>query len=187
MHWYQLLHPHIVGSMIRDATRTVQKSRKVSGVWGQSPQRGPGAAPHWGSKGQSPLEARAFSKSELPRKPPIDTHGRYTYNTCTKKKKKSQFRQKSEKWHTSMIFFLGGGGATLYRKLGSLKSCYEGFVIIDLFITRFHYTTEKLSLKSQIDSNLAVIPWSMSLISLLGETSSKTFSIRIKLQKIKAD
>ena len=49
--------------------------------------------------------ARAFSQSELPRKPPIDTHGRYTcmYNTCThthtQQQKKSERRKKSEKRH----------------------------------------------------------------------------------------
>ena len=45
-------------------------------------------------------EARAFSQSELPRKPPIDTHGRYTYNTCTgeeKKKKKEKRKKRKEK------------------------------------------------------------------------------------------
>ena len=66
----------------RDATGTVKKSRKVSGDRGQ--RRG------GGSRGRSPLEARAFSQSELPRKPPIDTHGRYTYNTCTGKEKKKK-------------------------------------------------------------------------------------------------
>ena len=40
--------------------------------------------PAAGSRGSTLVgEARAFSQSELPRKPPIDTHGRYTYNTCT--------------------------------------------------------------------------------------------------------
>ena len=77
-----------------------------SGVWGQSPQRGP--------------EAIAFSQSELPRKPPIDTHGRYTYNTCTHKKgeekkggggkgeKKLERRKKSEKRHpcTCMSYWI---------------------------------------------------------------------------------
>ena len=55
---------------------------------------GPGAAPWWGFKGRSPLEARAFSQSELPRKPPIDTHGRYTYNTCTGGKKEKEKKKK---------------------------------------------------------------------------------------------
>ena len=70
-----------------DATGTVPKSRKVSGdrgSGGRAPSGGPGAAPWWGFQGGfCPLEARAFSQSELPRKPLIDTHGRYTYNTCT--------------------------------------------------------------------------------------------------------
>ena len=46
-------------------------------------------------------QATAFSQSELPRKPPIDTHGRYTYNTCNNKKKKSERRKKSEFWQKS--------------------------------------------------------------------------------------
>ena len=55
---------------------------------------GLGAEPPAGSRGSTPVgvqggEARAFSQSELPRKPPIDTHGRYTYNTCTKKKSRN--------------------------------------------------------------------------------------------------
>ena len=75
---------------------------------------GLGVAPWWGFK----LEL--FSQSELPRKPPIDTHGRYTCIQCMhggkkerkegKKRgekkvgkseglKKSEFRQKSEKRH----------------------------------------------------------------------------------------
>jgi len=29
----------------------------ITGVWGQSPQRGPGQSPWWGSGGRSPLEA----------------------------------------------------------------------------------------------------------------------------------
>ena len=50
---------------------------------------GLGAEPPAGSRGsalvgvQGGFEARAFAQSELPRKPPIDTHGRYTYHTCT--------------------------------------------------------------------------------------------------------
>ena len=73
---------------------------------------GLGAEPPAGSRGRvRPLEARAFSQSELPRKPPIDTHGRYTYNTCTrgkkeekkkKKKKKLEGLKKSEKLHPCM-------------------------------------------------------------------------------------
>ena len=47
----------------------------------------------------SKVQARAFSQSELPRKPPIDTHGRYTYNTWTKrkKKKKEEGKKKSQR------------------------------------------------------------------------------------------
>ena len=64
-----------------------------------------GAEPPAGSRGSAPVgvQARAFSQSELPRKPPIDTHGRYTYNTCTEGKKrgekKSERQKKSEKRH----------------------------------------------------------------------------------------
>ena len=53
-----------------------------TGGLGRAPSVSRGSA-LGGSRGQSPLEARAFSQSELPRKPPIDTHGRYIYNTCT--------------------------------------------------------------------------------------------------------
>ena len=62
---------------------------------------GPGAAPWWGFKGRSPLEARAFSQSELPRKPPIDTHGRYTciqyMHGGTKERRKKKKKKKKEK------------------------------------------------------------------------------------------
>ena len=77
--------------MYRDATRTVQRSRKVlcdRGSGGRAPSGVQGQRPGGGPRGQSPLEARAFSQSELPRKPPIDTHGRYTYNTCNNKQTK---------------------------------------------------------------------------------------------------
>ena len=85
----------------RDATRTVQKSRKVlgdRGSGGRAPSGVQGQHSGGGPRGRRPLEARAFSQSELPRKPPIDTHGRYTYTTCTeeeKKKKKSRNVRKS--------------------------------------------------------------------------------------------
>ena len=119
--------PKLDRPTIRDATGTDPKSRKVSGY------RGSGGRAPSGVQGQRPGgEARAFSQSELPRwKPPIDMHGRYTYNTCTgggggggegrKKRgekkseglKKSEFRQKSEKRHpctiANFIFLLGGG------------------------------------------------------------------------------
>ena len=51
---------------------------------------GLGAEPPAGSWGSAPVgvQARAFSQSELPRKQPIDTHGLYTYNTCTEEEKK---------------------------------------------------------------------------------------------------
>ena len=86
----------------------------VIGGLGQRPGQGP--------RGQSTLEARAFSQSELPRKQPIDTHGHYTYNTCTEKKrekklerrKKSEFQQKSEKWHPCEI---------LTKALGTITYC----------------------------------------------------------------
>ena len=110
-----------ISLLFRDATGTVPKSRKVSGDRGSG-----GAEPPAGSRGSAlvggeyTLEARAFSQSELPRKPPIDMHGRYT---CTggggggggggrkkreKKKKseglkKSEFRQKSEKRHPCLF------------------------------------------------------------------------------------
>ena len=100
--------------LFRDATGTVQKSRKVSGdrgSGGRAPSGVQGQRPGGGSR---PLEARAFSQSELPRKPPIDTHGRYTYNTCMggkgKKKggggkinKKSEGLKKSEKRHPCLL------------------------------------------------------------------------------------
>ena len=52
--------------------------------------------------GTGGLGARAFSQSELPRKPPIDMHGRYTHNTCTGGGGgggKSEGLKKSEKRH----------------------------------------------------------------------------------------
>ena len=62
---------------------------------------GLGAEPPAGSRGSAPVgvqaRARAFSQSELPRKPPIDTHGRYTCNTCTHKKQKTKKIKTSEK------------------------------------------------------------------------------------------
>ena len=86
--------------LFRDATGTVQKSKKVSGdrgSGGRAPSGVQGQRPGGGSRWQSPLEARAFSQSELPRKPPIDTHGRYTYNTCTGGEKKGEKVGRSEK------------------------------------------------------------------------------------------
>ena len=83
--------------------KKVGKYRGIGGLGAEPPAGSRGSAP------SAPLEARAFSQSELPRKPPIDTHGRYIYNTCTgggkKKKKKgkkggggkSERRGKSEK------------------------------------------------------------------------------------------
>ena len=87
---------YFVIQICRDDTGTVKKSRKVSG------DRGSGGRASSGVQGQRPGGARAFSQSELPRKPPIDTHGRYTYNTCTggREKKKSEGRKQSEKQHT---------------------------------------------------------------------------------------
>ena len=73
------------GPYYRDATGTVQKSRKLS------LDRGSGG---------SPLEARAFSQSELPRKPPIDTHGRYTciqYMHGGKKERKKKKKKGGKK------------------------------------------------------------------------------------------
>ena len=59
IHVYLSIHPSLHLTLIpgpatcRDATGTVQKSRKLSLDRGlvQSPQRGPGAAPWWGFKG----------------------------------------------------------------------------------------------------------------------------------------
>ena len=64
-----------------------KKVGKYPGTGGLAGGRAPS-----GVQGQRlrPLEARAFSQSELPRKPPIDTHGRYTYNTCTEKKEEKK-------------------------------------------------------------------------------------------------
>ena len=81
----------IIIILFRDATGTVQKSRKVSGDWGSGGRapagsRGSALVGVQGSHLLELVKARAFSQSELPRKPPIDTHGRYTYNTCTGKK-----------------------------------------------------------------------------------------------------
>ena len=84
---------------IRDATGTVQKVGKYPGTdgLGADPPAGSRGSALGGSRGQSPLEARAFSQSELPRKPPIDTHGRYTYNTCTGKQEEKKGGEKSWK------------------------------------------------------------------------------------------
>src|SRR6218665_4180377 len=35
-------------------------ARAYTGVWGKSPQRGPGAAPWWGLRGRSPLKQKLF-------------------------------------------------------------------------------------------------------------------------------
>ena len=62
---------------------------------------GLGQRPGGGSRGNE-----AFSQSELPRKPPIDTHGRYTYNTCTggeNEEKKEKKEKKSEKRHPCIL------------------------------------------------------------------------------------
>ena len=72
--------------------KKVGKNPGTGGLGAEPPGGFQGQRPGGGSRGQS-LEARAFSQSELPRKPPIDTHGHYTYNTCTggrKQKKKSR-------------------------------------------------------------------------------------------------
>ena len=108
----------VISYISRDATGTVKKSRKLlldRGSGGRAPSGVQGQRPGGGSRGRSALEARAFSQSKLPRKPPIDTHGRYTCiqymhggtkeRRGKKKKKKSEglkkseFRQKSEKRH----------------------------------------------------------------------------------------
>ena len=60
----------------------VGKYLGTGGLGAEFPAGSRGSAP-FGVQGVKPLEARAFSQSELPRKPPIDTLGRYTYNTCT--------------------------------------------------------------------------------------------------------
>ena len=82
----------------RDATGTVQKSRKLSldrGSGGRAPSGVQGRAPWWGFK------SRAFSQSELPRKPPIDTHGRYTciqyMHGGTKERRGRKKRRKKKK------------------------------------------------------------------------------------------
>ena len=73
----------------RDATGTVPKSRKLS------LDRGSGG--------------RAFSQSELPRKPPIDTHGRYTYMYTihargNERKKEKKKKKKSRKvWKSRKV------------------------------------------------------------------------------------
>ena len=102
--------------------KKVGKYRGIGGSGGTAPSGRSRGSALWGvPRGQSPLVARAFSQSELPRKPPIDTHGHYTYNTCTdkeekKKKKKrekkksgtsekSEFRQKSGKRHPWWVRF----------------------------------------------------------------------------------
>ena len=63
--------------------KKVGKYRGIGGLVVQPPAGVQGQCPGGGPRGQSALEARAFYQSELPRKPPIDTHGHYTYNTCT--------------------------------------------------------------------------------------------------------
>ena len=72
-----------------------------SGVWGQ---------------------ARAFSQSELPRKPPIDTHGRYTYNTCTPKKKKGGGGGLKKKRGGGEKKKKGGGGKEESRNVGKSRN-----------------------------------------------------------------
>ena len=81
----------------------VGKYRGIGGSGGRAPSEVQGQHPGGGSRGQSPLEARAFSQSELPRKPPIDTHGRYTYNTCTGKEEKKSERRNSDKSRKNSI------------------------------------------------------------------------------------
>ena len=78
--------------------KKVGKYRGIGGLGAESPAGSRGSALVGVQGGEAPLEARAFSQSELPRKPPIDTHGRYTYNTCThtnKNKKKKGKKKKS--------------------------------------------------------------------------------------------
>ena len=104
--------------------KKVGKYPGSGGVGAEPPAGSRGSALVGVQGGRSPLEARAFSESELPREPPLDTHGRYTYNTCTrgggggggeeegkqekrKKKseglKKSEIRKKSEKQHPCLL------------------------------------------------------------------------------------
>ena len=84
----------------RDATGTVPKSRKVSGdrgSGGRAPSRVQGQRPGGGWRGRSPIEARAFFQSELPRKP-IDTHGRYvTIHARGEEKKRKKREEKKER------------------------------------------------------------------------------------------
>ena len=107
---------------------------------------GLGAQPPAGSRGSAlvGVQARAFSQSELPRKPPIDTHGRYTYNTCTKKRKKSRNVRKSrnsdKSWKNgipdtvtkdTILFCIGVFGRTRkieYDKVGVVRFLNDHFV-----------------------------------------------------------
>ena len=71
-----------------------------TGGLGAEPPAGSLEPPGGGSRGLRPLEARAFSQSELPRKPPLDTHGRYTciqYMHGGKKERKEKKKRKRKK------------------------------------------------------------------------------------------
>ena len=54
LHQVKIPHMVLASEASRYRCRPQRSEQAAAGVWGRSPQRGPGAAPRWGARGRSP-------------------------------------------------------------------------------------------------------------------------------------
>ena len=70
--------------------KKVGKYPGTGGLGAEPPAGSRGSALVGVQEGKAPLKLELFAQSELPRKPPIDMHGRYTYTCTGRRRKKSR-------------------------------------------------------------------------------------------------